>query len=399
MTDAEHDMTKTLPSGRATIMAAAATIAMMLPLLLVGTLAAQLTEEFMFGAAALGVAVGSAQGLRAVASAVLGRVVDRLGATLALRLAMLASAMSAAGIALVANSWWTLIPWLLLTALAHAIGQPATNRLLVNRTRADRLGTAFGIKQSAPPVAMIFAGLSVPVLAVTVGWRWAYGFAALFALIVSWYVRHPPGADDQARRAKRLAMSRMPLNDRTTIMLIAMGFGLSFAAGEVVKTFYVDATAAAGGTPSFAGVMLACASIAAIVTRLSAGISCDHTAVDPLRICAGLILMGSVGHVLLALGQPAMMAVGVVVVLIGTWGFQSVFWVAIMRAYATSPGRVTGAMAPGVFLGGAAGPILFGLAVEHFSYPIAWCGAAGLAVASSCTFLLASHRLRQKQAN
>ena len=398
MTNAGRDVGTPRPSARPVVMATASTVAGGLPLFLVGALAAQLTEELVFGAAALGAAVGLAQAIRAGAAAVLGRVVDRLGASRSLRLAMLASAMSAAGIAFFADSWGTLVPWLMLTAVAHAMGQPAANRLMVNRTRPERLGTAFGIKQAAPPTATMLAGLSVPVLAVTVGWRWAYGFAAVLALVVALFIRRPVGAGHPERRAERMAQARVRLHDPTAIAIIAAGFGMAFAASAVVLTFYVDANVAAGGTASFAGVLLACASVAAIATRLSVGIACDRTAVDPLRICAGLLLVGALGHVLLAFDRPGIMGAGILVALVGTWGFASAFWVAIMRAYAATPGRVTGAMAPGVFLGGVVGPVLFGLAVEHISYPVAWVSAALVAVAAAVTFLLASRRLSSQPA-
>ena len=396
MTDADLAVPAPRSSVRPLATATAATVAAGLPLFLVGALAAQLTEEFVFGAVALGAAVGFTQGLRSVASAVLGRVVDRLGASRSLRLAMLTSAASAAGIALFADSWGTLVVWLLLTALAHAISQPAANRLMVNRTRPERLGTAFGIKQAAPPTATMLAGLSVPVLAVTVGWRWAYGLAAVLALVVALFIRRPPGAGRPERRAQRMARAKVRLHDPTTIAIIAAGFGMAFAASAVVLTFYVDAHVAAGGTPSFAGALLAGASVAAIATRISAGIACDRTAVDPLRICSALLLVGSLGHLLLAFGRPPAMAVGIIVALVGTWGFPSAFWVAIMRAYASTPGRVTGAMAPGVFMGGVVGPVLFGLTVEHVGYPIAWASAAVVAVSAAATFFLASRRLSRQ---
>lgn len=60
-----------------------------------------------------------------------------------------------------------------------------------------RRGFAFGVKQSAVPLTAMLAGLAVPVFAVTVGWRWAFGAAAalgLFALGGSTWVLVVAGA-------------------------------------------------------------------------------------------------------------------------------------------------------------------------------------------------------------
>jgi 4-diphosphocytidyl-2-C-methyl-D-erythritol kinase len=51
--------------------------------------------------------------------------------------------------------------------------------LLARRVEVARRATAFAVKQSAIPAAMLLGGLAVPALALTVGWRWAFAGGAV----------------------------------------------------------------------------------------------------------------------------------------------------------------------------------------------------------------------------
>ena len=51
------------------------------------------------------------------------------------------------------------------------------------RCPPSRLGLSFGIKQAAIPIATLLAGVAVPTVALTVGWRWAYLIGAGLALL------------------------------------------------------------------------------------------------------------------------------------------------------------------------------------------------------------------------
>lgn len=65
---------------------------------------------------------------------------------------------------------------------AHEPGQLASNLTLSRYVPAHRLGLSFGIKQAAIPLATLLAGAAVPAVALTLGWRWAYGIGAVLAL-------------------------------------------------------------------------------------------------------------------------------------------------------------------------------------------------------------------------
>jgi MFS family permease len=370
---------------------ASATVVGSLPVFFTGAMAVQLSTELGFGAIGIGAAVGTFFATMALTSLHLGRVADRLGATRSLRLATLGAAAAAFGIAMLARNWLSLATGLVIAGLGAALAQPAANRLLINRVRGARLGTAFGLKQSAPPTASMLAGLAVPAIALTVGWRWAYAVAGACALVVAVLVGPPPpNAPARVPRSERRAAP--PLEHRSTLVVLAASFGLAFAASSVVLAFYVDAAVAGGTSQQQAGLALAAASLTAIVTRLVAGVACDRLRITPLRLSAALLAAGSVGVALLAVGGPVATILGALLALGGTWGFPGVFWFALVRAYPQTPGRVTGTMAPAA-IGGVVGPVAFGAAVTNASYALAWSLTAVLALLAAAAMLYGSRRL------
>lgn len=377
---------------RSTAVASAATVVGGLPAFITGVMAVQVTRDLGFGLAGLGSAVTIYYATGAVAAVPLGRLADRIGATLSLRLATAGAAAASLGVAVAVHSWVALASCLAIAGVSHALGQPAANRLLVNRVPAARLGTAFGFKQSAPPIASALAGFSIPAVALTVGWRWAYVLSAGAAVAVMLSV----GRRAVEPRVGRRRGKRTPLRNRSTIVVLTIGFGLAFGANSVMLAFYVDAAVAAGLSQRSAGVVFAVASVGAIVTRLIAGAVCDRTSVEPMYLSGILVGLGSVGVLLLAVGQPATMAVGILVALGLTWGFPGVFWLALVRTYPVAPGRITGALALGGF-GAVLAPLLFGVVVERAGYPPAWTGAAVMALASSGTMLFGVRRLAAPQ--
>ncbi len=382
---------------RALIVGASVTIACSLPVFFTGAMAVQISAELGFGAVGIGGAVATFFATMALVSVHLGRVVDRLGATLSLRIAAIGGGIAALGIGLLARNWASLVGWLVLSGLTAALAQPAANRLLVNRIRQARLGTAFGMKQSAPPTASMLAGLAVPAVALTVGWRWAYILAAVWATMAAIAVGARP--TDAATRAPRTSGGRPePLKDRRTLAVMVAGFGMAFIASSATLAFYVEAAVSVGMTQQLAGIVFAAGSLTAVIARLVLGAASDRYAFGPLRVSAVLLLGGAIGLVLLATGTPGLMGIGAVIALTGTWGFPGLFWFALVSAYAEAPGRATGAMAPAA-IGGVVGPVGFGAVATNVGYGIAWTIAALLALAAAVALLAASTRLGETLAD
>ena len=77
-----------------------------------------------------------------------------------------------------------------LAGIGTALTRTASSVLVAWHVEPGRQGIAFGLKHGSIPIASLVAGLSVPALALTIGWRWAYAIAAVLALMVA--VTVPP---------------------------------------------------------------------------------------------------------------------------------------------------------------------------------------------------------------
>ena len=389
-------MLRPRPSHTAIAVGAAATVIGSLPTLLTGALAPQLTVALSFGTAGLGVVFAVQSGVAAIASIPLGSVVDRLGASRSLRLAMATTALISLWIALAVNSFAIFVVLLTLMGAVKRVIEPAANRLLINRVRPPRLGLAFGMKQSAPPASAMLAGLSVPLIAVAWGWQGPYVLAAALATILAVAVRRhrpvaPSGAvsTDQAASEREAAFA----SDRPTLAVLSIAFGLANGASITITAFYVSGAVAAGASSEAAGTLLALGSIAAIVARLILGVIADRLVGSHLRVCSGLLAAGAVGLALLASGDPRLGAGGVLLALTGTWGFNGLFWFAMVRANPSAPGGIIGKIAPGALVAGSLSPLAFGLVAERHGYGYGWTISSTMAVLAAVGMLMGQRRL------
>jgi predicted MFS family arabinose efflux permease len=375
------------------VIAATAAIVGLLPMLLVGALAVQLTAELGFGTAALGAVVASFRSTSAVTAPFLGRAADRLGSSTSLRVAGIATAITCIGVATTASSWGTLVPWMILGGASIGLAQPAANRLIVTGVPARRRGMAFGVKQTSAPGSSTLAGISVPVIALTIGWRYAYVMAAVLAVVVVLAVRR--SADGPAP-GSRLTSRPPRIEDRMSLAFFGLAFGLANAANSIMLAFYVEAAVDAGTSASLAGSLLAVAGVAAITVRLTTGIASDRMRSGHLRLCAYLMLAGALGLGLLATEQPGLMGLGLIIGLSGAWGLHAVFWFVLMNAYSATPGTATGLVATVGHTGGTLGPLLFGVVAQEVAFRVAWGIGSIFAIAAAAMMVLLGRRLSRR---
>lgn len=382
------------PSLGAIVIGGGATVIGSLPSLLTGALAPQLAEALAFGVAGLGTAFAIQSGVGALASVPLGRVVDRLGAARSIRLAMLVTATIAFLIAVAARSFVVLVALLVVGALGKRLIEPASNRLLMDHVGPRRLGLAFGLKQSAPPAAVLLAGLSVPIVATAWGWRGAYAIAGVLAVAVAAGVWRRSSQTPRARTELTSASDDQPRDagpDHRTLLILTIAFGLANGASVTVPVFYVSAAVFAGASPAAAGVMLAVASSVAIGMRLLLGVVADRLVDGHLRLCGAMLGGGALGFALLATGHPASVTVGVILALAGAWGFSGVFWFTMVRSNPSAAGAVTGKVAPGALIANSLSPLLFGLIAEEASFALGW-GFAGFMAALAAAGMILGDR-------
>ena len=237
---------------RPVLLAVAVATVGVLPAFLTGGLAVQIRSELDFGSAALGLAVAVFFVSASFASVVMGRVVERIGAHRAMRVSATGSAAALLGVALFAGSWAGLVACLVLGGLANAVAHPATHLSLARKVPANRQGFSFGIKQAAIPAATLLAGLAVPIIAVTFGWRWAFAGGAALALLLSFIV--PAETLGGVRKIKEARAGDVPT---APLVLLALGIGLGSAAATPLGAFIVESSVAAGLRVETAGLMLA----------------------------------------------------------------------------------------------------------------------------------------------
>jgi len=361
-----------------------------MPAFLLGGLAVQVRAEIGFGAGALGLAVALFFVTSAVASATAGRFVERVGAAVGMRLTAVGAAFSMLGVALVARSWAALVACLVLGGLCNALSHPASNLSLAREVPAGRQGLSFGIKQSAIPTATLLAGLAVPLVATTVGWRWAFVGGAALSLLVAALVRDGGGVV-AAPTEEEDRGTDVPLG---ALVLLAVGIGLGSAAITPLGTFLVESSVSAGVGAGEAGLLLALGSGLNIAVRVVLGRMADGLSGGRLRIVAGMLALGSAGLAALATGSTGWVLVAGVLLAFGAgWGWTGLFNFAVVISNRKAPAAATGITQIGASGGSAAGPLLFGIVVEATSFGTAYLATAALSLVAAGAVLMGRRKL------
>ncbi|MCI2418302.1 MFS transporter [Saccharopolyspora sp. K220] len=353
------------------------------PVFLVGGLGVQLQQDLGFGAALLGVAAAGFFGVASASSRTMGWLVERIGARAGMRIGVLGSSLCLFGLAVAPNAAW-LLGLLWVAGLPNSLAQPASNLLIAQGIPADRRGMGFGVKQSSIPAATLLAGVAVPAVALTVGWRWVFVIAGALGLVAAFSVPRLPAAE-------RSATSRTETSGRNAgrgaLLLLAISGGLGSAAANALGAFVTTTAVEVGFSPSAAGLVLSLGSATGLVIRLCAGVLADRKNPNLVRMITAMLLIGSIGFGLMAVDSPAVFLIGVSVGFGAGWAWPGLLNFAVAKL---APDRVASATSftqTGIYLGGSLGPLLFGVFAEHAGLAGAWL-AAGIAAIIAGILLL-----------
>lgn len=379
---------------RTTVGAVTTTIASVAPVFLVGGLAVQIGAELDFSPAGLGVAVAIYFGVSALTSVPAGALVERFGPAVTARAAILLAAGCLLAIA-AAASYLMLVAVLALGAGANGLGQLSSNAALT-RVPPGRQGLSFGIKQSAIPLATLLAGVSVPAVALTLGWRWAFGFAAVAAIGALALV--PPDGRN-GRRTPHRGRARAPRSGVGPLVVVGMAVALGAGSAGSLGTFMVDSAVTRGLAPGTAGLTLTLGSIACVATRVGGGALVDRRG-RPGDVATVAVLMaaGAVGLALLAVPGTGALAAGVLLGFGFGWAFPGLVNVAVVQLHPHAPAAATSITQTGVYAGGCLGPLAFGPVAAVHGYPTAWLGAAVAMLLAAGLILLGRQLLRPHRA-
>ena len=212
----------------------------------------------------------------AIASAPLGRVVERIGWQRAMKINCVGSAAVLIAIALFARSVPGFVVLLVVGGAFYGFANPAANKALAEQVDADRRGITFGLKHAGIPSSTLLAGLAIPALILTVGWEFSFAVAALLAGPVWVLIAVDRDPLRQSAGARSPGRGARPLTVLDLVMLAAAS-ALSAAAAISLGTFLIAAAVEeASFTQAAAGVLLLAGSLASISARIAVGAITDR---------------------------------------------------------------------------------------------------------------------------
>lgn len=367
----------------------------MLPVYMIGGLAVQISGEMGFGPRQLGIATTVYFAVSAVGSTPAGHFVQRVGAYPGIVVTAVLSGGALLGIAGLATSWASLVAMLVVAGVGNAFAQPAANLLLARGVPIAKQGFFFGVKQAAVPITTLLAGISVPLIGLTIGWRWAFVIVSLGSVLLPFISPRPPRTTTPRGRAEP---SRGEI-DRLPLVVLAAGAMLGAAAANSIGVFLVASAVDAGLAASFAGYLLAVGSGLGIVTRLTVGALADRRQGAHLVRVAIMLAGGCVGFVLLAIAEPPVLfLIGTAIAFIAGWGWNGLFTFSVVRSYREAAAAATGLTQTGLWLGGMLGPLLFGLVAEARSFAAAWAGAGVVMLVAAVVIMVGSRLVTRAKA-
>lgn len=366
---------------------------------LIGVLALQVQDELEISNRALSLCVTWFWVCTALTAALGGRHVDRLGWRRMAAIGLAACAVGQLGIA-AGGSVFSLVACLTVAGFAYGVIAPTSNLVLVEEIPARLRGTALGAKQSVAPVAGLLAGLAVPFVALTIGWRWSFVLVALLPIAgvaLSWppTVRARrsdsgagpgPGAQDApASDGSVPGPQSAPASAGRSISLtqIVVAAGLGTLSIGALTTFSVRTMTDAGVEVSVAGLVISAASLAALLVRVVAGWLTDRYKSDGLRPASLVILSGAVGMVGMASGDSTLTVLGTVLAFCGAWGWPALLLLGVLTHHAAQPAAASGKFQLGTALGAAVGPLLFAAVSDLAGFAVAWMAVAACTVGSA----------------
>ena len=368
------------------IAAVAVNLIGVLALFLTGAMSVQIARSFGLAAPAVGTLAALFALSTMLGSAPLGGRVGQWGVRRSL---WIASGISAVSLILCAlsPSVTVLGAALLLSGAGNALGQPAGNALVAAQVNPARFGLGFAIKQSGIPVATLLGGLAVPLIALTVGWRFAFAAAAVAALVAAALV--PPDRTGRQVRAEEA----VPTGQRRTLWTLAVGLIFAVVAATSIGALGAAGAVAVGWSEAAAGYLVALGGAAGLAIRLSAGVVADRRWFDTLRAVSWLCLMGAAGWFVMGLDAPWPFALGLVVANAFGWGSPGLQHLSMARRFPSATAAASGVAQTGVAAGLFLGPAILGLIATTAGWRWTWIAAGAAALLATVIIRLAAARI------
>jgi MFS family permease len=365
-------------------------IAVTLPVFLVATLAPYLERDIGLSERGLGIAVGSFYAVSGATAVWLGRVADRQTWQRGLFIAAFGTLVPIALLGGLLTNTVVLVVSMVVLAVVQSLGVGTTNLAIVDSVAPGRQGLAFGVKQAAVPAATLLAGLSAPLIADRVGWRWAFLFAALFPLLAVGltYWCHPSGPGPAAGRALTRDDTAVPPRRARRLRMLAAAFAIATFTTSSLGAFFVLYAVDQGMSPAAAGLTVAVASLINVTMRISMGWIADRRGGEAFARGGLLLAGGSIGYFVLLGGTAWLLPVGAVLAYGLGWAWQGLIHLGAVRLVPRSPGYATGVIRTGLAIGSATGPVVSGVLIGVAGYRPLWLLLGLLAVGAATAVFL-----------
>jgi ACS family hexuronate transporter-like MFS transporter len=285
---------------------------------------------------------------------------------------------------------------LVVAGFGFSVLNPSTGRAVIEWFPPRRRGFAMGIKQTGLTLGGLTAALTMPPLALHLGWRRALvsagALSLVSALLIGAVYRTPPAlVASRPAEWPRIAELGMFFRRPGVVIVFVSGFALSIAQSSVLaylalyakETFAVSAVAA--------GQFLALAQVGGTGSRLAWGAISDRFFGGRRR--PGVMinaLVGATAYTLFALGEglPAALAIPLAVVAgAGAFGWVGLYFALVAEVGgARYAGLLTGVAVAFSWSGVLVGPPIFGLVLEATgSYTAPWLILAAIGAAVAIT--------------
>lgn len=371
---------------RVVVAAVAVNLLCVLPPFLTGVMGVQIGRGFGIPAASTAVLVSAFALGAIISSAPFGRRVGQWGIRNCLRIASLTAA-AALIIAALSPAPWMLALAMFLAGLANGLGQPAANALIAAQLPTHRHGIAYAAKQSGVPLATLLAGLAVPLVALTVGWRWAFVMAVSLAVLC---VAVAPV--DRTLVPGRVE-EPVAASARWALWVFAGGLALAIMAATAIGAVGAAGGVSIGLSEKFAGYLVAAGGLTALAVRLVVGFWADRRPFNELAGVSLLLGIGVLSWLAMATGVPVAFAIGLILANSFGWGWPGLANLSIARRFPTSTAAASGVSQTGVSIGLLLGPALLGVLATSQGWVITWTTAAVCGLLGALTILWVSRHL------
>ena len=364
----------------------------------VGPLAPFFKEDLGVTSAQVGLVMSAASFGYMITLLPMGWVVDRIGARWPMVIGELI-----AGISMIALFFAPSYTWLLALMFATGMGcgflMPSTTQGVVVWFPAKERATVMGLKQTAVNIGGIITALTLPAVALALGWRYGFLFLGIIAIVIAFTAltlykepaRPSPSSADSAASVAAVPLLEL-LKERHIWLVAICGLCLAWVEFTIIAHLVLYLTEALLFPVVAAGGLLAMTEAAGAIARPGSGLLSDRVfggRRKPIFLLmastasAMCLLLGLFGSYLSWALYPVLFLMGM-----GGIGFGGIF-LTLMSEFGGRYGAGKAAGLGGtVSMGGIIlGPVVFGHIVDTSgSYELAWLSSAF--VAALCVLLL-----------